>query len=115
MPIKLDTLAAMAAYKAGVLERAERHAAGVLSTFCNVMTCVEAFAQPGSIYAKEYRGEPKNAAWATLKRGARIGVKYQHRTGKIEIRRNSLQGPVLHSLDDTNASGIDIYRIVKSL
>jgi hypothetical protein len=115
MSIKLDTPAEMANYKAGVLERADHHAQGVLSTFCNVFTCVEAFAQPGSISAKEHRGEPKNAFWATLNSRTRIGVRYEHRTKQIEVRRDTLRGPILHSLDDSNASGMNIYEIVKNL
>jgi hypothetical protein len=42
-------------------------------------------------------------------------VKYQRRNRKIEIRRDSLQGLVLLSLDDSSATGVEIYEIVMNL
>ena len=58
---------------------------------------------------KTYNDETKNTGWVTGKSGKRYYIGYSHKNESIEIRRDSIQGEVLATIDNA-----DDYRSIRS-
>jgi hypothetical protein len=70
-------------------------------------------ADPDSIRIRQYAGSPANMLWVKID-GKDYAFRYEHSTGRIEIRDNSQNGPILHAIDDT-MSVPDIHAIMQAL
>lgn len=94
-------------YLRGVKERADHHAKNVNSVILALLGAVILFKDADDIEILT------NVIWVRIK-GTRYAFRYNYDEETVEIRRDSLQGPVAASFDNTSTPR-HIYRIFNDL
>lgn len=88
-------------YINGVMDRASHHA-GRVNDIALALTGAILWRkdddEPIRVMTKD--GETKNVLWVRIN-GNRYAFSYNHEAGKIEMRKGSVQGAVLHSFSNT--------------
>lgn len=87
-------------YATGVMSRAQHHAGGVKGSALAILGGIIWRADPDTIRIREYAGNPANMLWIKIV-GRDFAFRYEHATGKIEIRDGSQKGVILHAIDDS--------------
>lgn len=112
MPRKVTSMSDYQGYLSGVLDRSNHHAQAVRHTVIYLTGLIAAYADPGSISYLEREGESKNVIWFSLSDNRYVAT-YDHETQTIQLRRGSLQGEQLMSINDAllpTASGADLWQ-----
>ena len=111
MPRNVINVDVLRQYIAGVMDRAEDHAKNV-NEICLAIAGAIVW-KSEQIFVKEHKGEMKNVLWMHI--GERkYALSYKHDSGQIELRENSIHGPVLASF--SNATSIsEVKRFFESL
>lgn len=104
MAQKLNSIADVQKYAAGVLQRAEHHATEVRHVSMALLGYVLAVADGDSMRVMERNGETKNVCWFRVN-GLRYALSYNHQGGTVELREGSTQGAVLASLNQSSTMG----------
>jgi hypothetical protein len=86
-------------YMLGVRTRAGHHAPNVRLIVPALVGFALERADPGSIEYRRRNGELGNVSWIKV-RGRRYAFSYSHDSQAIQLRRGSLQGPVLFEFDN---------------
>jgi len=108
----INTIKELQQYFKGVVERAEHHAQGVKEIIYPTLCLIIAYFDPNfEIKVMEHKGDTANILWAHIN-GNRYAFAYEHTTSVIEIRKDSVKGPVLHSINNTLTvkNLIDIFK-----
>ena len=87
-------------YLKGVMERADHHANSVNEVALAIAGAIIWRKDPAPIKVLAKDGDMKNVLWVNISRKRHAFV-YSHSTGNIEIRQDSMQGTVLHALNNT--------------
>ena len=114
MPITVADVDTLQRYIVGVMDKADHHANGVQDVCLAVAGAIIWKKDAGTtieVFAVD--GDMKNVLWVYV-RGTRYAFSYHHPTAAIQIRRNTTQGPVLHSLTNQTPSA-DIREIFERL
>jgi hypothetical protein len=99
MPIRIDSIELLQEYLRGVLDRAGHHAGNVNGIALSLLGAV-IWKSDGNIEVKEYEGDTKNMIWFWVN-GNKYLMRYEHRTGQIELHDRNINGTVLHRFDNT--------------
>ena len=112
MPRTVTDVDVLQEYICGVMDRADHHAGNINEVSLAIAGAV-VWRKDGDIRVYERSGQMTNALWVHIG-GNRYALSYNHSTGQIEIREDSMQGDVLASFDNSNTSA-DVRRFFKSL
>lgn len=99
MPVNATDVETLSAYAEGVMGRADHHAGQVKAIALALLGGIVWRAEAGSISIKQYDGELANVLWLTVNK-RRYALAYNHKTGRIEIRDRTQNGPALHTFDN---------------
>jgi hypothetical protein len=100
-------------YMNGVVERADHHGHNVNEIVFALVGAVISYKDPEPIEVRGREGALKNVLWVTIN-GKRYVLSFQHKTGEIELRRESLRGAVVHSFSNSTPIS-EVKRVFKSL
>ncbi len=100
-------------YAEGVMGRAGHHAGNVKGSALTVLGGIVWRADADTIRIRTYDGHPANMLWIKVA-GRDYAFRYEHATGRIEIRDGSQKGSILHTIDDSMPVA-DIHAIVQGL
>ena len=112
MPKPITDVDELQKYIRGVMGRAKHHAGNVDEIVLAIVGAV-ILHKDGDIEVFESQGQMKNVLWTHID-GQRYALSYKHELGQIEVRKNSTQGDVLGSFDNSNTVG-DVRRVFSSL
>jgi hypothetical protein len=114
MALQMKTVEDLQQYFKGVIARSDHHAPGVSDVIYPILGMIIEHLDSGTnIEVREQNGTPANLLWATI-HGTKYTFRYDHLKDSIEIRKDKLNGPLLHSIDNTKTIS-DLDRIFKSL
>ena len=107
MPTEVKDIDVLRLYIHGVMGRADHHADAVSEVALTLAGAIVWSKDPGkAIEVRGRDGDFKNVLWVAI-RGTRYAFSYNHNAKKIEMRRDSLQGPVVAAFDNaTSAAGV---------
>jgi hypothetical protein len=114
MALTTESVAELQQYIKRVAERADHHALNVNEVIYPLIgLIVHHLDQESDIQVREYNGDPGNMLWVHIN-NTRYAFRYDHGNGgSIEIRKNSFNGPILHTVDN-NTTIADLIKIFKS-
>ncbi|MER0127986.1 hypothetical protein [Franconibacter daqui] len=114
MAIKANDIDILHRYAVGVMERSDHHAENVGAVALTLLGGVIWRAKPGSINIRQYDGNLANVVWWTSEfTGHKYAVSYNHETFEIEIREETVNGNVKHTL--SNSTPPDEVRQILSI
>jgi hypothetical protein len=97
-------------YLIGVMERADDHAGDVRNIALALAGAILWRKDDGEpIQVRSHNGQAANVLWARIG-GTRYAFSYNHQAAAIDMRRDTLRGPTLHSF--TNATPLVQIRTV---
>ena len=102
MPKTVTDVDVLQEYLRGVMDRADHHA-GNVNEICLAIAGAIVWRKDGDIRVYEREGKMTNALWVHVN-GERYALSYDHDTGRIDIREDSMQGDVLISFDNSNTA-----------
>jgi len=89
-------------YIKGVMERADHHAGNVNEITLALAGAIVWRKDISSIKVMARNGETKNVLWVNIN-SKKYAFVYNHETGKIDMRKNTIQGKNLHEFDNNTA------------
>lgn len=105
MAVKVNTVDVLQKYFSGVAKRANHHAPFVNDIIYTLLGIVVLKKDAGTDI--EVRGshedETGNILWVTIN-GTRHAIRYEHDTGEIEFRRDTYNGPVELTINNTTTT-----------
>jgi hypothetical protein len=105
MSQSVEEVSELQQYLQGVLGRADHHADRVNEIVLALVGAILWRKDPEPIRVMTHKGQTANALWVGIG-GKKYALSYNHTKGIIEMRSDSLQGPVVRSFsnNDTAAS-----------
>ena len=106
MAVTVTDVDTLQEYIKGVMGRADHHAGNVNEIVLALAGAIVWRKDTTSIKVMEREGETKNVLWVNIN-SKKYAFVYNHGTGKIDMRENSIRGSNLHEFDNnTNLSGL---------
>ncbi|RUM94945.1 MAG: hypothetical protein DSZ28_00560 [Thiothrix sp.] len=100
MAVTVKDVDTLQEYIKGVMGRADHHAGNVNEISLALAGAIVWKKDASSIKVMEKEGETKNVLWVNIN-NKKYAFVYNHETGKIEMRENSIQGSNLHEFDNS--------------
>ncbi len=113
MPLQVNDIQTLNAYIDGVMERASHHAGNVSGIALALVGPIlwRKDADPIEVMSKQ--GETKNVLWIKIG-GQRYAFSYNHGDERIEMRRGTTHGNVVHTF--TNATPLtEVIEVFRAL
>ena len=114
MAIQANDFQTLHAYADGVMRRAAHHAGNVGAVALALLGGIIWRAKPGSVEIKQYDGDLANVLWWESLNGNKYACVYNHQNQAVEIRSQSVRGPVLHSFSNSTTV-TDVERVFATL
>jgi Integron cassette protein VCH_CASS1 chain len=110
MPIPINEIEVLRDYLAGVAKSANHHAKNVAEVAPAIAGHIVSNAENDSVKVLTRKGKMGNVLWSKI-RGNKYAFSYDHDSKTIQIRKNTLRGAVMHSIDNstTHAGLITIF------
>lgn len=99
MALTINGIDLLKQYFGGVMGRADHHADNVNEITLALIGGV-IWRATEDVQVKEYDGAPANILWMTVN-GKRYCFSFNHSTGNIEVKENSMKGNVIRTFNNT--------------